>query len=323
MTQTCKNCGNEYEGKYCNNCGQKASTGKLTFRSVLDNWAYGLTNCDTGILFTYKELFTRPGHMLADYISGKRVIYFQPFPTLFITAGLYGILSQILVAQPFIEQTIKPAVDASFLERMGIFLYNWIHTSMSLLALITLPIFAWAARWVFHTRHTYRVTFYQLLSSCILKWIWPLKKRYSYTYSDYLFMSGYRRRTLALAKKHYPYNFTEYLFIFAYIACQRLVIGIFVSIPIMVYTGKSKLTGWGFIIVYLLYFLTTAWDIKQLFNLSVKKAIGKTICFYLAAVLLILLMLFVFCSLLILCIYLIKILYPEKIDLELILHEIF
>lgn len=139
MAKICKNCGTEFSGNYCNNCGQKAKVGRLTFRSVIDNWAYGLTNCDTGILYTCKELFTRPGHMLADYIRGKRVIYFQPFPMLFITAGLYGLISQIFLPEKEIE--VAPiATELTFWGRFFQLLAHWASTSMSLVAIATLPI---------------------------------------------------------------------------------------------------------------------------------------------------------------------------------------
>lgn len=268
MKNICKNCGTKFTGNYCNTCGQKADTGKLTFRSVIDNWAYGLTNCDTGILFTYKELFTRPGRMLADYISGKRVIYFKPFPMLFITAGLYGLLTQILVpeaATPTVlnpeivspgTQTVKPA-DPSFWSRIFHYFYEWANTSMAFSVIITLPLYAWAARC------TFRI------------------------------------------KKGYLYNYTEYLFIFAYMACQRLVVGIFLEIPLLIYTGKNEIEGNWSTLLYLVYFSLTAWDLGQLFKFSVKKTIKKTIQLYLYWFLGILLLLV---ALVILCILLVALL---------------
>lgn len=298
MQQICKNCGNLYEGNYCNHCGQKAKVGKLTLRSVLDNWAYGLTNCDTGILFTYKELFTRPGHMLYDYIRGKRVIYFQPFPMLFITAGLYGLLTQILVPQALEETTIKLGDTVTFLERFLKLLTTWIHSSMSFSSIITLPVFAWSAQFTFRNPAYHPFTYYP--SQYISAWVYYRlihTRRYPLqTFSDYLFTITYSARIKYLRKKKYHYNFTEYIFIFAYIACQRLVIGVFVVLPILLYTNNSKLSAMWQAGLFFIYFILLIWDFKQLFRLKTGKAIGKVFfmmfCWLIISLLLILLLAF-------------------------------
>lgn len=304
METICKNCGNRYEGNYCNQCGQKAKIGKLTLRSVIDNWAYGLTNCDTGILFTYKELFTRPGHMLADYIRGKRVIYFQPFPMLFITAGLYGLLSEILL--PSVEKESVPvATIMTFQDRFLHILSGWIHTSMSFTVIITLPVFAWAAQCTFRNPHfhPYIPNTFQLTTAWFYQRLFRTGKNYFHQLSDYLFTSTYICRNKYLHRKKYDYNFTEYIFIFAYIACQRLVIGIFLTLPILVFTNEPKLVGGWSTLVYSIYFFLIVWDFKQLFNLSIWKATKKAILLFLNGLLIILLLLFIMTAIVVLIFY--------------------
>lgn len=59
--------------------------------------AYSFTHADRrGIFFTIKALFTRPGHMLREYILGHRANYFRPFPLLIILATLYGITAHLV-----------------------------------------------------------------------------------------------------------------------------------------------------------------------------------------------------------------------------------
>lgn len=305
MAKICKNCGTEFSGNYCNNCGQKAKVGRLTFRSVIDNWAYGLTNCDTGILYTCKELFTRSGHMVADYIRGKRVIYFQPFPMLFITAGLYGLISQIFLPEKEIE--VAPiATELTFWGRFFQLLAYWASTSMSFVAIATLPIFAWAARYTFYTPyfHPFRPSYKKSISDwfyCHLVSL-KIKKNYTPVLSDYWFISTYIDRMKCLAKlQKYPYNFTEYIFIFAYIACQRLIIALFIGIPLTLYMSadqpqvKTDLLqidkeGGAGISLYLLYFAVMVWDIKQLFRLRFLKAFWKTFLLLLYGALIMLLL---------------------------------
>lgn len=232
---TCKNCHHKFKGRYCNNCGQKASTGRLTLRSVMDNLAYGMTNCDTGILFTYKELFTRPGRMCADYIEGKRVTYFSPFPMLIVTAGFYGLLSGFLLPGSLVvPELIETAetVDATFWSRLYNNLHNWKETSMSFAAILTLPFFALASTWAFRS------------------------------------------------KKRLNYNFTEYLFIYAYFACQRLMVGLALKLPFLLYTNDTELHGKKFLGFWAIYFGFTVWDLKQLIGLKTWPAITRTLLMY-------------------------------------------
>ncbi len=291
MPHICKNCGARYKGNYCNQCGQRAKVGRLTLRSVIDNWAYGLTNCDRGILFTFKELFIRPGHMLADYVSGKRIVHFQPFPMLFITAGFYGLMSQILLPAKPVE-AVQTVTDLTFWERFFNLLEQWIDSSMSLTAIVTLPFFAWASRLAFYTPpfHPYGPGTRKGLSAWIYYHTLPPRKRsYNYTLSDYRFIATYHARYRYQIRKKYTYNFTEYIFIFAYIACQRLILALFIALPIMVCTHTTELTDNSFQIVYSLYFAVTVWDLKQLFKIGFWKALRKTALMFLYSGLLILL----------------------------------
>lgn len=311
MPHICKNCGTQYEGNYCNQCGQRAKVGKLTIRSVIDNLAYGLTNCDRGILFTFKELLFRPGHMLADYISGKRIIHFQPFPMLFITAGLYGLMSQILLPAKPVE-AVQTVTDLTFWERFFNLLEQWIDSSMSLIAIITLPFFAWASRMAFYTPPYRPYTTGSRRSLSVWLYYYTVPKRkcaYYHTLSDYSFIAVYQARYRYRIRKKYLYNFTEYVFIFAYIACQRLVLGLLIALPIMTYAHVTKLGDTGIEeIMYLLYFLITVWDLKQLFQISVWKAFRKTTIMFLYTGLLILLFTIVATSLIVSIIYILGIL---------------
>ena len=88
-TTKCLNCGTEFQGKFCPNCGQKADTGRFTISFIFTNLIQGILSNDGGVWFTLKNLFTRPGAMMVDIINGKRKSYFSPFPMLFLTLAFY------------------------------------------------------------------------------------------------------------------------------------------------------------------------------------------------------------------------------------------
>ena len=90
---TCKNCGNNFEGKFCNNCGQKAVTQHLTISHIMSEFIHTFTHVDSGILFLIKEMFLRPGITAKEYIDGKRKKYFNPVQYLILTVAATTFLS--------------------------------------------------------------------------------------------------------------------------------------------------------------------------------------------------------------------------------------
>lgn len=92
MAITCKNCQNTFTGNYCNHCGQSAETHKLDFHFMMHDIQHGLFHIDRGIFYTAKELFTRPGNAIREFIEGKRVNHFKPVSLLIILATVYGLL---------------------------------------------------------------------------------------------------------------------------------------------------------------------------------------------------------------------------------------
>jgi hypothetical protein len=91
MNITCKNCNTSFEGNYCPNCGQTADTHKLNHHFIWHDIQHGFLHFDKGIFYTAKELFTRPGHFIREYIEGKRVKHFKPISLVIILATLYGV----------------------------------------------------------------------------------------------------------------------------------------------------------------------------------------------------------------------------------------
>ncbi len=85
----CLNCDSPLQGKYCANCGQSADTHRLTLKHFFyHDFLHGVWHLDKGILFTLKQIFTRPGYAAIDYIKGKRKNYYNVFYLLLLLLGL-------------------------------------------------------------------------------------------------------------------------------------------------------------------------------------------------------------------------------------------
>lgn len=156
LTTHCLNCGTEFQGKFCPECGQSADTGKYTPRFLIDNLMAALSGRDGSIWFSVKSLFTRPGTMMVDNLNGKRKRYLSPFPMLFMVLTLYVLISALMnasVVDLLIKDEVEPPTEATIddyfsyeatrLVQNGLKFYYNHHT---LCIILTLPLALIAAR---------------------------------------------------------------------------------------------------------------------------------------------------------------------------------
>ncbi len=89
-TNVCINCGNNFTGKYCNNCGEKRYTEKDKHVKHLFSEAFHFITHFEGTFFnTLKAIFTKPGKLSADYSLGIRKKYFKPLSFFLLLVILY------------------------------------------------------------------------------------------------------------------------------------------------------------------------------------------------------------------------------------------
>ncbi|WP_299435401.1 DUF3667 domain-containing protein [uncultured Aquimarina sp.] len=85
----CLNCNYDIENNFCSHCGQKTSTHQFSWKYFLINdFIYGAFKLEKGFFFTIKELFTRPGHSIREYVKGKRVHHFNYFSLLLVILAI-------------------------------------------------------------------------------------------------------------------------------------------------------------------------------------------------------------------------------------------
>lgn len=132
---TCKNCTHNFEGNYCNNCGQTAHTHTIDWHYVWHEIEHGVFHADKGLLYTIKELIINPGKTIRAFIEGKRITYFKPVAMVVFLATIYGFLYHYLdikIATPYeAEGDAKAMQDA---------INNWIISHYTLVILLSIPI---------------------------------------------------------------------------------------------------------------------------------------------------------------------------------------
>ena len=156
----CNNCHHDFTGNYCPICSQKAGQGRIGWRSVhqgiMDIWGLGTRS----LLYSVWQLLWRPGHIIGDYIDGKRQVSFPPVKMLFIIAVVYS-----MVFYWFFPDVLGMKIgdftqvyDKDVQQVMGDFsalmkkYYSWFSLFMAVLAVIpTWIMFRYSPR---HTAHT-------------------------------------------------------------------------------------------------------------------------------------------------------------------------
>lgn len=105
--EICLNCNAQTDKNYCSTCGQKTQTHRITLKHFfLHDLLHGIWHLEKGILFTSKETFVRPGQAALDYISGKRIRYYNVFYLALLVIGLNLLLSHFYESlHPIKEET--------------------------------------------------------------------------------------------------------------------------------------------------------------------------------------------------------------------------
>jgi len=147
----CKNCGSTYTGKFCNNCGQKSSIARINLKYVAEEIPTSIIQIDRGFLYTVKELITRPGHSVREFLAGKRVDHFKPLAFLLITSALYAVTAYFLDSETLVDSTISGFLSATHESNETSLdnVMNWIANNQRYSPLIILPLFSLSSTIVF------------------------------------------------------------------------------------------------------------------------------------------------------------------------------
>ena len=131
--------------------------GRIGWRSVhqgiMDIWGLGTRS----LLYSIWQLLLRPGHIISDYIDGKRQVSFPPVKMLFIIAVIYSMVYYWLLPTIF-EIQVEPVITPEDQVIMGD-MVSWLETNYSWFALI-MALLAVLPTWVMfrysprHTLHT-------------------------------------------------------------------------------------------------------------------------------------------------------------------------
>ena len=120
--QVCSNCGTEFEGVYCPQCGQSAAVKRITLGRALHNFLTQVMGLQANLPRTLIDLLYRPGYLVADYLAGKRRHYANPFSTILLLATLFILANQYMMRTDIVEATshVSSQLSSELSQSMGV-----------------------------------------------------------------------------------------------------------------------------------------------------------------------------------------------------------
>ncbi|WP_430810217.1 MULTISPECIES: DUF3667 domain-containing protein [unclassified Carboxylicivirga] len=109
---TCKNCYQQFNGKFCSNCGQSVKELERPIRFMIADFMGTVITFDTRLLKTLVTVLFKPGQLTLDFLAGKRARYMPPFRFyVFISFVMFLLMS--VVTNNSINKNYKQTKNAN------------------------------------------------------------------------------------------------------------------------------------------------------------------------------------------------------------------
>jgi hypothetical protein len=143
----CKNCGHSFDGNFCNDCGQSATVRRIDFKFLIHEIPNSIFHFNRGLFYTVKELSTRPGHTIREFVVGKRIQNYKPISYFLVASALYVIATHLMGRNTFIADFVSGfTMDMAEQDQSsGSEVINWIAKNQTYITLLFIPLFSFAS----------------------------------------------------------------------------------------------------------------------------------------------------------------------------------
>ena len=155
----CANCGRAIAGpeqKFCPACGQTTPAHRIDWHFLGHELEHSVLHMDRGIFYSLKELMLRPGHLMRDYLEGRRAKQVKPLLLLMISAAAVLLLGKFLLGGDIMGSSIRAGlpqagnnevVNPAALSNTFTAVKDWFNAHLTAYTLLCLPLEA-AAFWL-------------------------------------------------------------------------------------------------------------------------------------------------------------------------------
>lgn len=96
----CHNCGTEFEGHFCPECGQSAKDMDRPFQEIFWDFLNSSFNLDSKLLRTLIPLLIRPGFLTREFLAGRRIRYISPTRFYFVSSFFFFLCLALVNPRP-------------------------------------------------------------------------------------------------------------------------------------------------------------------------------------------------------------------------------
>ena len=182
----CLNCGQVIQANFCGHCGQSAHTHAVNWHYIWHEIPHSVWHVDRGILFTIRQLCTRPGHTIREFLEGKRVNHYRPLALLLLLGGLLVLVMHSLdLSMAKLSQDAYRTDASAEAKAFGMRMNQFMEEKMTILNIAFLPFFAFGYWLAFRRKgysypqllvaQTFTANFGMLLSFVMFITVWALR----------------------------------------------------------------------------------------------------------------------------------------------------
>lgn len=153
MAINCRNCESVTQGSYCNNCGQRATIHKVTFKETFKDFIDAVFSVNSPLMLTLKLLIINPGKLFREYLEGKRKTYYKPVPFFILITLVFVLVKALLNYDPMGNIAVVESQNfkESLIRNAGIFMAKNINNIIFTFVFT----FALVVKLFFFKKHTF------------------------------------------------------------------------------------------------------------------------------------------------------------------------
>ncbi len=163
----CANCARVTDGpeqKFCPACGQPTPVHRIDWHFLGHELEHSVLHMDRGVLYTLKQLMLRPGHLIRDYIEGRRVGVVKPLLLVMLTGAAATLMAHYALDGDALGSSFTQGVEAGMhqgnanakqaqaaatMMKVFGFVKDWMNSHLTLITLLVLPVQAAAFKLTF------------------------------------------------------------------------------------------------------------------------------------------------------------------------------
>jgi hypothetical protein len=184
--KACKNCNQSIKSNYCENCGQRTSINKVTFKETFQDFVDMVFSVNAPLMLTLKMLIVNPGKLFREYLAGKRKKFYKPVAFFILTTIVFVLLKALLNFDPMANMAVAGDMhlNQSLFNDAGIYMAknsnNFIFIFVFSFAIMVKMFFYKKYSFVEYLAISfYIIGFYVVITTVLMPWLKYLGPKYN------------------------------------------------------------------------------------------------------------------------------------------------